>query len=183
MGGGGGGGCCCCCCCCCCCSNASSTFQPHFSFNSVCMKPTRQPVSLRILSRRCKTSSCSRRSTRHSAAIASERRATLATPLETSQTHHPKRPEPNRPVFDMSNDSTELMRVEQLHFIHLGRARRQQRVRLCKQADSRMIKKTCDHGGPLDKPVTISLGSNENTSTQSHTKLPEMPTSNWSDTN
>lgn len=76
-----------CCGCCCCCGGCDGFWswlcgvsQPHFCFNSVLTKPTRQPVSCRILSNIWSTSSCSRRSVRGSAAMASDLSATLATP-------------------------------------------------------------------------------------------------------
>ena len=67
--------------CCCCCWYCSSLFHPHFSFNSLCRNPVRHPVSFWILSKISSTSSCSRRETRHSAAMARDLMATLATPL------------------------------------------------------------------------------------------------------
>ena len=70
-----------CSCCCCCWRSASSSTQPHFSLSSLWRKPIRQPVSFLIFSNIWRTSSCSLRSMRHSAAIARDRRATLATPL------------------------------------------------------------------------------------------------------
>ena len=61
--------------------------QPHVCLSSFWRKSTLQPVSRLIFWKICNTSSCSLRLVRHSAAIASDLKATLATPLPDVITH------------------------------------------------------------------------------------------------
>ena len=60
---------------------ATVSSQPHVCLSSLWRKSTLQPVSRLIFWNICSTSSCSLRLVRHSAAIASDLKATLATPL------------------------------------------------------------------------------------------------------
>lgn len=60
---------------------ASLSCHCHLLLRSLTIKSTFHPVSLCIFEKISSTSSCSRRITRHSAAIANDRNATLATPL------------------------------------------------------------------------------------------------------
>lgn len=60
---------------------AIASSQPHVCLSSLWRKSTLQPVSRLIFWKICNTSSCSLRLVRHSAAIASDLKATLATPL------------------------------------------------------------------------------------------------------
>jgi hypothetical protein len=53
----------------------------------------------------------------------------------------------------MSYDTTELMGMEQLHFMHLGRAWRNQWIRLRQQTHGGVVEKACNNRGALDKPV------------------------------
>lgn len=66
---------------CCCGGELLLLLHPHFSISSPRKKATCHPVSLMILSMICRTSSCACLFVKHSAAIARQRRETLATPL------------------------------------------------------------------------------------------------------
>lgn len=86
-----------------------SSCQPHCFLSSVLMKPTRQPVSCRILSKIWSTSSCSLLVARHSAAMARDRRATLATPLEVLVKLENEGK--NSPILDVRHDAANELRI------------------------------------------------------------------------
>jgi hypothetical protein len=104
--------------------------------------PTHHPVTLIILSKISKTSSCASLLTRHSAAIARQRIETLATPLKkismgsTADDHE----ETFLPILDVGDDPTDVVGMTLLHIAHFRAEFRFRWMNLGQECASSMIK-------------------------------------------